>query len=54
MGKNDRGHAKDFGLDDARREEGSTHDVLTTLMAEVCAIINSRPITAIPSDPDDL
>ena len=34
-------------------KKGLTHDVLTTLMAEVCAIINSRPITAIPSDPDD-
>ncbi|XP_060084986.1 uncharacterized protein LOC132564348 [Ylistrum balloti] len=29
-----------------------THDVLCTLMAEVCAIINSRPITPVSSDPD--
>ncbi|XP_021358095.1 uncharacterized protein LOC110453467 [Mizuhopecten yessoensis] len=29
-----------------------THEVLCTLMAEVCAIINSRPITSVSSDPD--
>ncbi|XP_069140927.1 uncharacterized protein [Argopecten irradians] len=29
-----------------------THEVLTTLMAEVCSIINARPLTGIPSDPD--
>ena len=29
-----------------------THEVLTTFMAEVCTIINSRPITTISYDPD--
>ncbi|XP_056017069.1 uncharacterized protein LOC125663253 [Ostrea edulis] len=29
-----------------------THDVLCTLMAEVTAIINSRPLTPVSSDPD--
>ncbi|XP_071944762.1 uncharacterized protein [Antedon mediterranea] len=28
-----------------------SHEVLTTLMAEVTAIVNSRPLTPIPSDP---
>ncbi|XP_055997867.1 uncharacterized protein LOC130047266 [Ostrea edulis] len=28
-----------------------THEVLVTLMAEVCAILNSRPITALDADP---
>ena len=27
-----------------------THKLLVTLMSEVAAIVNSRPITAIPSD----
>jgi hypothetical protein len=30
-----------------------THDVLCTLMAEVTAIINSRPLVPISTDPDD-
>ena len=30
-----------------------THELLTTLMAEVTGIVNSRPISAIPSDTDD-
>lgn len=30
-----------------------THELLITLMAEVVAIVNARPITALPSDPDD-
>ncbi|XP_006811475.1 uncharacterized protein LOC102805097, partial [Saccoglossus kowalevskii] len=30
-----------------------THDLLSTLMAEVCAIINARPITTISSDAND-
>ncbi|XP_039866037.1 uncharacterized protein LOC120720426 [Simochromis diagramma] len=29
-----------------------THDVLTTLMAEVAAIINARPLVPVSSDPD--
>ena len=29
-----------------------THDVLVTLMAEVCAIINARPIVPVSSDPE--
>ncbi|KAK2903743.1 hypothetical protein Q8A73_010400 [Channa argus] len=29
-----------------------THEVLSTLMAEVCAIINARPIAPISSDPE--
>lgn len=29
-----------------------THEVLTTLMAEVCAIVNSRPIAPVCSDPE--
>nr|XP_022300886.1 uncharacterized protein LOC111109090 [Crassostrea virginica] len=31
-----------------------THEVLTTLMAEVSGIVNSRPIAPITSDPDAL
>ncbi|KAK3092639.1 hypothetical protein FSP39_005230 [Pinctada imbricata] len=34
-------------------KKGLSHDVLTTLMAEVCAIVNARPITTISHDPDD-
>nr|XP_006822098.1 PREDICTED: uncharacterized protein LOC102801682 [Saccoglossus kowalevskii] len=30
-----------------------THDTLTTLMAEVCAVVNAKPITTIPSDAND-
>lgn len=30
-----------------------THEVLVTFMAEVCAIINSRPITPVSSDPQN-
>jgi hypothetical protein len=30
-----------------------THEVLTTLMAEVCAIVNSRPIAPVSSDPEN-
>lgn len=30
-----------------------THDVLSTFMAEVCAIINARPITPVSTDPED-
>ena len=30
-----------------------THEVLVTFMAEVCAIINSRPIVPVSTDPDD-
>lgn len=29
-----------------------THEVLTTLMAEVCAIVNSRPVAPVCSDPE--
>ncbi len=29
-----------------------THDILTTFIAEVCAIINSRPLVAISTDPE--
>ena len=29
-----------------------THEVLSTFMAEVCAIINSRPITTVGTDPE--
>lgn len=30
-----------------------THEVLVTLMAEISAVMNSRPIAAISTDPDD-
>ena len=30
-----------------------THELLTTLLAEVAAIVNARPISTIPSDVDD-
>ena len=30
-----------------------THELLSTLMAEVTGIVNSRPLTAIPSDIDE-
>lgn len=33
--------------------EQLTHELLVTLMAEVTAIVNARPIAAIPSDTDD-
>lgn len=29
-----------------------THEVLTTFMAEVCAIVNARPIVPVTSDPE--
>ena len=29
-----------------------THEVLVTFMAEACAIINSRPLTPVCSDPE--
>ncbi|KAK3087380.1 hypothetical protein FSP39_005210 [Pinctada imbricata] len=29
-----------------------THEVLITFMAEVCAIVNARPLTGVPSDPE--
>ncbi|XP_062594609.1 uncharacterized protein LOC134256031 [Saccostrea cucullata] len=29
-----------------------THEVLCTLMAEICAIMNSRPLAAVSTDPD--
>ncbi len=30
-----------------------THEILVTFMAEACAVVNSRPITTIPSDAND-
>lgn len=30
-----------------------THDTLSTVLAEVCAIVNSRPILPVSNDPDD-
>lgn len=30
-----------------------THEVLCTLMAEVCAIVNGRPLTSVSCDPDN-
>lgn len=30
-----------------------THDVLCTLMAEVTAVINARPLTSVSNDPED-
>ena len=30
-----------------------THELLVTLMAKVVAIVDARPIAALPSDPDD-
>ena len=35
------------------RTQKLTHELLVTLMSEVAAIVNSRPITAIPSDTDE-
>ena len=35
------------------RSKTLTHEVLVTFMCEVCAIINSRPITPISTDPDE-
>ena len=35
-----------------QNKKGLTHEVLCTLMAEVCAVVNSRPITAISTDPE--
>lgn len=29
-----------------------THEMLSTIMAEVCAIINAKPLTSIPTDPE--
>ena len=34
-------------------KEQLTHELLVTLMAEVTAIVNARPIAAVPSDADD-
>ncbi|XP_056022195.1 uncharacterized protein LOC130055048 [Ostrea edulis] len=33
--------------------KGITHEILTTFMAEVCSIINSRPIIPVSSDSED-
>jgi hypothetical protein len=41
----------DSMLQDQRRK-ALTHEMLCTLMAEVCAIVNARPITPISHDPD--
>lgn len=35
-----------------RTHRNLTHEVLTTLMAEVCAIVNNRPLVDVSSDPD--
>ena len=32
--------------------KGLTHAVLTTLMAEVCAIVNNRPLVEVSNDPE--
>lgn len=42
-------------LDSMLREQFTrlTHDVLCTLMAEVTAIINARPLTSVSNDPED-
>lgn len=42
-------------LDSMLREQVThlTHDVLCTLMAEVTAIINARPLTLVLNDPED-
>lgn len=34
--------------------KGLTHDTLSTFLAEVCAIVNSRPLTTITEDASDL
>ena len=34
-----------------QNKKALTHEVLSTLMAEISAVINSRPITTISSDP---
>ena len=36
------------------RVQKLTHELLVTLMSEVTAIVNSRPITAIPTDTENL
>ena len=49
-------HTIQRGLDAMFAELGKpqlTHELLVTLMAEVAAIVNTRPISALPSDPDD-
>ncbi|XP_061176110.1 uncharacterized protein LOC133185066 [Saccostrea echinata] len=33
--------------------KGITNEVLTTFMAEVCSIVNSRPLVAVSTDPED-
>jgi hypothetical protein len=33
--------------------KGVSHEILSTFMAEVCSIINSRPIIPVSSDPED-
>lgn len=35
-----------------RNESNLTQEVLHTLIAEVCSIINARPLTPVPTDPD--
>ncbi|KAK3099229.1 hypothetical protein FSP39_001287 [Pinctada imbricata] len=35
------------------KQHNLTHDVLNTLMAEVSAIVNARPLTPVSSDPDN-
>ena len=43
-------------LDSMLLKEGQkdlTHEVISTLMCEVCAIMNSRPVAVLDSDPSD-
>ena len=37
----------------SRKQYVLTHEVLSTFLAEVCAIVNSRPLVDISTDPED-
>ena len=49
MGTNDRRNQKNLGFGPCGFW---AHEVLTTLVAEVTAIVNARPLVPVPSDPD--
>lgn len=53
MGVHDRYCKTNIGLDVPSAERQLTHDVLTTFMADIAAIINARPLIPITTDPDD-